>query len=158
MTDEKKKEYTLRISQAGDAALTIILYEITNDYLEDALKYLEEGNREQFIESIHRAQNCIKTQQNSIQFQYEPGTVMFSLYIYLHGQLAKALAESDPAPIREVMETEQKLCDAYKQVEATMEEQPLMENAQKVYVGLTYGKNSMPENMEAGSDNRGFRA
>ncbi len=158
MTDEKKKEYTLRISQAGDAALTIILYEITMDYLQDALDSLETGDRSGFIEALHRAQNCIRTQQNSIQPQYEPGTVMFSLYIYLHGQLAKALATSDASTVLEVMETEKKLCDAYKQVEQTIEEQPLMENAQKVYVGLTYGKNSMPENMESGSDNRGFRA
>ena len=49
MTDEKKKEYTLRISQAGDAALTIILYEITMDYLQDALDSLEPGDRSGFI-------------------------------------------------------------------------------------------------------------
>ena len=36
MTDEKKQQYTLKISQASRTQLVVILYEMTLDYLKEA--------------------------------------------------------------------------------------------------------------------------
>ena len=95
MTKEKKKEFTLRISQAGEGGLTVILYEITLEYLKDARESFQKGDLDSFTEDIHHAQDCIRLQQSSLQMGYEPASTLLSLYVYLHAELSKALIEMD---------------------------------------------------------------
>lgn len=51
-----------------------------------------------------------------------------------------------------------RLRDAYREVAAQDESTPVMENSQEIYAGLTYGRDSLTENMAYESTNRGFRA
>ena len=80
------------------------------------------------------------------------------LRIYLHGELAKALIEKDAGHLEVCEKTEQKLMDAYKAAVSTTDEVPLMTNSQKIYVGLTYDRNSMFENTPDMTTVRGYYA
>lgn len=50
-----------------------------------------------------------------------------------------------------------KLHDAYEKVGEQDTSGPIMENTQTVYAGLTYGKNTLTENLYDQGSNRGFR-
>ena len=48
MTDEKKQQYTLKISQASRTQLVVILYEMTLDYLKEAVMPSRKSNNQRF--------------------------------------------------------------------------------------------------------------
>jgi len=156
MTDERKKEFTLKISQAGPAGLTILLYEMTLEYLREAEQSYQKQDREAFRQKIHLAQNCIRMQQKSLQMEYEPAKTLFSLYTFLHSHLAKAITRFTIEQVQETKAILQKLHDAYQKAEKMEQEEPLMTNTQKVYAGLTYGRHALVENLTDGGAGRGF--
>ena len=158
MTKEKKKEFTLRISQAGEGGLTVILYEITLEYLSDARKSFQRGDMESFADDIHHAQDCIRLQQSSLQMGYEPAGTLLSLYVYLHAELSKALVEMDCSHLDICEKIETDLWRAYVVAVNKQDETPLMSNSQKIYAGLTYDRNSMVENSFDFVQSRGYLA
>lgn len=158
MTKEKKKEFTLRISQAGEGGLTVILYEITLEYLKDARESFQKGDLDSFTEDIHHAQDCIRLQQSSLQMSYEPASTLLSLYVYLHAELSKALIEMDASHLDICEKVETDLWKAYTVTMSKRDEVPLMANSQKIYAGLTYGRNSMVENNMDLVQTRGYFA
>ena len=50
-----------------------------------------------------------------------------------------------------------KLHDAYEQISGQDTSGPVMANTQTVYAGLTYGRNSLMENLDGQGGDRGFR-
>lgn len=158
MTDEQKKEFTLKITQAGPAGLTILLYDITLEYLAEAEQAFRQQNRSDFRHKLHLAQNCIRMQQKSLQMQYEPAKTLHSLYIFLHSHLAGAITRFTIEQVQETGKILRNLRDAYQKAEQMEQEEPLMENTQKIYAGLTYGRHSLVENMEECSTGRGYLA
>ena len=50
-----------------------------------------------------------------------------------------------------------KLHDAYEQISGQDTSGPVMANTQTVYAGLTYGRNSLTENLDGQGGDRGFR-
>ena len=157
MTDAQKKDFTLRISQANQAGLTIILYEITEQFLEEAKAAYGKNDTEGFRLNVHKAQDCIRTCQQSLQMNYELAPVLRRLYVFLHAHLSRALVECSDKPIEETLHLIGKLHDAYSRIEGQDEEGPIMENVQKVYAGLTYGRNSLTENLADTGTERGYR-
>ena len=57
MTDQRKKEFSLRITQANKTELIVILYEMYLDYLGEAEE--EAQDRKSFREAIRKARNCL---------------------------------------------------------------------------------------------------
>ena len=51
-----------------------------------------------------------------------------------------------------------KLHEAYQKISEQDTSQPVMVNTQTVYAGLTYGKNTLTENLSDQGSSRGFRA
>ena len=50
-----------------------------------------------------------------------------------------------------------KLHEAYKEISGLDTSGPVMANTQTVYAGLTYGRNSLTENLDGQGGDRGFR-
>ena len=57
MTQERKQEFTLKITQANKTQMITILYEITIDYLEEAMDEISIGKKEEGLNSLMKAQN-----------------------------------------------------------------------------------------------------
>ena len=158
MTKECKQQFTLRITQANKTELIVILYEMVLSYLEDAQNHLKEENITEFRESLRRVRGCIGELISSLNLEYEPAPALFSLYLYCNRELTKADIRKEKEPMDHIKMVIGKLLTAYRELAKQDESEPVMQNSQTVYAGLTYGKNSLAENMADQGANRGFRA
>ena len=52
MTNEKKQEFTLRVSQANKTEMLVIIYDIFLEYLEDAKKAKEKDDKDAILLAI----------------------------------------------------------------------------------------------------------
>ena len=157
MTDELKKEFTLRITQANPVSMITILYDITLAYLAEARKACEEQDKKGFVQAIHHGQDCIKELQASLHLSYEPAPVLYRLYIQMHRKMAQAITGFTMDPCDVVEDQLTKLRDTYSDLEKTGSWDTVMVNTQQVYAGLTYGRTSLVESLNQG-DNRGYLA
>ncbi len=156
MTSEIKKQFTFRVSQANPTEMAVILYEMTLQYLSDAKDAAEREDRGEYRENVRRARNCIGELLQSLNLQYEPAGALRQLYLYCVRRLSQAEARCHPELLQEVAGIITPLCDAYRQIAPQNTAGPVMKNTQTVYAGLTYGKNTLTENMADQSMNRGM--
>ena len=156
MTKECKQQFTLRITQANKTELIVILYEMLLAYTQDAKISLQEGNTEAFRDNIRKADNCLTELTESLDLSYEIGRRL--LYMFCKKELLKADVRKKEEFVLHVEAVIIRLRDAYREVAAQDESTPVMENSQEIYAGLTYGRDSLTENMAYESTNRGFRA
>lgn len=158
MTDEKKKEFTRRLSQCNSSEMIVIQYDIFFAYLDDAVAAFEEGG-EPFKQAIHHADVVLERLQDSLNFKYELAGQLYPLYNYSRRQLALARATHKKKPISNARNVMNKLYDAFVQIAAEDRSEPVMHNTQTVYAGYTYGRNSLNESTVDGSqEKRGFWA
>jgi len=157
MTKELKQEYTLRISQANKTQLVVILYEMTITYLEEAGQAFDKGDRSGFQEGITKARGCIRELMSSLHFEYEPARNLLELYIFAGQELTRANVQNSKKELDHVKRMMEKLREAYEKIAEADTSGPVMGNTQTVYAGLTYGRNSLVENLTSQGSERGFR-
>ena len=158
MRDELKKEFARRIAQANQISMITILYDMTLVYLEDAKEAMELQQKKEFVQEIHYAQDCLMELMGSLNMRYEPAPVLYELYLYIHKELAKAIIDLSEKTLAQPESILKRLRDAYLELEKTGSFEPVMDNAQQIYAGLTYGKNSLIESLAQPVNNRGFLA
>lgn len=156
MKKEKKQEFTLRITRANKTQMVVILYDMILTYLEDALEAFEKNNLKEYKWNVDRAKDCIDELLNSLHKEYEIAGVLRSLYFFYKRELTTAAVQMKKELILPVMQMIQELKESYEKVSAQDTSAPIMENAQTVYAGLTYGKNSLNVNLSDQGTNRGF--
>ncbi len=158
MTLEKKREFTLKISEANKTQMITILYEIVIYYLDEAIDYIGIGKKEDASRSLICAQNCIDELINSLNLEYDLAKNLYQIYLFSKKELAIAAATYSIHRIWRVLKNFKNLHEAYEQLEKEDSSERLMGNTQKVYAGLTYGKYSLNEDIRAVSMNRGLMA
>ncbi|MBQ9990878.1 MAG: flagellar protein FliS [Lachnospiraceae bacterium] len=157
MTKEKKQEFTLRISQANKTGLIVILYDMTLAFLEEAGEAFDLGQMQNYKDGIKKAENCLDELVASLDLEYEIALTLHSLYYFYKRQLASARVQEKKELMEPVVKMIKELKQSYEQVASLDTSAPLMENAQTVYAGLTYGKGSLNVDLADQSTNRGFR-
>ncbi len=157
MTKELKQQFTLRISQANKTELVVILYEMLLIYLDEAKEAQGKGDRSGFREGIRKARGCLKELMSSLHFEYALAGNLFQLYLYANRELARAEVRSSLEGLQHVRTVIEKLCKAYQEISSQDISGPVMTNTQSVYAGLTYGKNTLTENLTYQGGERGFR-
>lgn len=158
MRDDIKKEFTRRIAQATPVSMITVLYDMTIVYLEDAKAALAMKEEKKFVQEIHHAQDCLMELLNSLYMKYEPAAALRELYLYMHRELAAAIISASETPLAQPESILTRLRDAYLELEKTGSFEPVMDNTQQIYAGLTYGKNSLVESLVQPVNNRGFLA
>lgn len=153
MTKECKQQFTLRITQANATQLVVILYEMTLQYLTDGEQAADDA---ELLEAVRRARGCINELLNSLHRQYSPATELSRLYLYCIRRLAACEAKADRTALQDIRKVIAPLCDAYRQIQDQNSSDPVMNNSQTVYAGLTYGRNQLTENMADQGSNRGM--
>lgn len=156
MTDERKREYTMRISQANSSKLIVILYEMLEDYIQEAMEAADD--RAAFRDALRKAKGCIRELADSLNMQYEVAGNLYQLYRYVHRQLVAADVQNRKEPLTSCMAVIGSLHEAYEEISRSDESEPLLDNTQTVYAGLTYGRDDVNENLSYQGVNRGFRA
>lgn len=153
MTKECKQQFTLRISQANSTQMVVILYEMLLCYLEEA--EAAQG-RESLREAVRKARGCVNELLQSLHLEYEPAPTLRQLYLFCIRRLAACEARGEKKALDDIKKVIQPLHDAYAQIETLNDKGPVMNNPQAVYAGLTYGKNTLTENMADQGANRGM--
>lgn len=157
MTGECVKQFTLRISQANSTEMIVILYEMLLAYLDDAEVALKDSDEFALSEAIRKSRGCLNELEQSLHFEYEPAGTLLKLYLFCAKKLVHAKAHKEGA-IDEIRRVIIPLRDAYKTIALQNQNGPVMGNSQTVYAGLTYGRNTLTENMADQGANRGMRA
>jgi len=156
MTNDKKQQFTLRITNANKTDLIVVLYDMVLAYLDDARMAHETDDQLLFKDAIRKIRNCMQELIASLHFEYEVAANLLSLYIYVNKELVRASVHYDEEVLDHVESVIKKLRDAYEVVSEENSEKPLMQNTQTVYTGLTYGRNQLNDNMFDDKPNRGL--
>ena len=156
MTKEMKQNFTLRISQANKSELVVIVYEMLLTYIEEAKTAHADGDAELFTELLRKVEGCIRELMSSLHMEYALAGNLLSLYVYAVKLLSKAKLHNSTKELIEVEKMMRKLHDAFATISKEDVSDPVMENTQAVYAGLTYGKNQLMESMGNESSLRGL--
>lgn len=156
MKREDKQQFTLRITQANPTELVVILYEMLLCYLQDAREALTNEQEGEFREALRKARGCLNELLGSLNLKYDPAPVLQQLYIFCVKRLALAQSRRSAELLGEIEHVIVPLCDSYRELAKQNCAGPVMNNSQTVYAGLTYGRNTLTENMAYQSTNRGM--
>lgn len=156
MTKELKQELTLRITQANKTQLVTILYEMVLLYLEEAKETLPKEDKTDFKAAIRKIRGCMDELITSLHMEYELAQKLLQLYLYINRELVQVSMHYKQENLEHVETIVRKLHATWKQLETQDKSEPVMGNTQAVYAGLTYGRNTLTENMANPEANRGF--
>jgi len=157
---ESVKIFTRRITSANKSEIIVIIYDIIEENLALAKKTLAEGDRETYRNEIKQAISFVKELLVSLDMNYEVSKNLASLYIYVSRCLNFALVSGKKEEIEAAEKVLRKLGDSFREVAKMDESKPVMENTQRVYAGITYGRGlDLDETLVAPAmESRGFRA
>lgn len=160
MKAESVKIFTRRITSANKSEIIVIIYDIIEENLALAKKALAEGDRETYRNEIKQAISFVKELLVSLDLNYEVSKNLAGLYIYVSRCLNFALVSGKKEEIEAAEKVLRKLGDSFREVAKTDESKPVMENTQRVYAGITYGRGlDLDETLVAPAmESRGFRA
>lgn len=160
MKAESVKIFTRRITSANKSEIIVIIYDIIEENLALAKKALAEGDRETYRNEIKQAISFVKELLVSLDLNYEVSKNLASLYIYVSRCLNFALVSGKKEEIEAAEKVLRKLGESFREVAKTDESKPVMENTQRVYAGITYGRGlDLDETLVAPAmESRGFRA
>ncbi|MCI9336367.1 MAG: flagellar protein FliS [Lachnospiraceae bacterium] len=161
MKKEDKQQFTFRITQANSTQLVVILYEMLLCYLEDAEQALAQkegmpGEQDAFRDAVRKARGCLNELISSLHMEYEPAPALMQLYLFCIRRLALGEQRRDAGILGEIRKVIEPLCEAYGKLAEQNTAGPVMRNSQTVYAGLTYGRNTLTENMADQGANRGM--
>ncbi len=160
MNTESVKTYTRRITSANKSEIIVIIYDIIEENLTLAEEALERGDRETFRAEVRQAVTFVNELLISLDMSYEVSRNLAMLYIYVNRCLNFALVSGKKEEIKEAERVIKGLGESFREVAKTDLSLPVMENAQKVFAGITYGKRLELEETMVSKDaaDRGFRA
>lgn len=156
MTRECKQQFTLRISQANSTELIVILYEMLLCYIDESKEALITGDEGEFKEAVRKSRGCLNELMASLNMDYEISKELWQLYIFCIKRLARAEVKKDGAILDEIIRIIKPLHKAYREIAVQNTQGPVMNNSQRIYAGLTYGRDTLTENMADQSANRGM--
>lgn len=158
MTDAKKQEFTLRISQANKSQLVVILYELFFFYIEEAEASFAEGNINDYVSELGKAHDCLNELIASLNHEQELAQTLLQFYFYVSARIGAAIGSRKPEPLADPKRLMKRHYEIYKADAVNDTSAPVMGHAQTVYAGLTYGKNDLTVSREDGGGSRGFYA
>lgn len=154
MKDELRLDFQRRLSQCNKGEMIVIMYDILFAYLEEAKEEHSKGNYEGYKDAIKQGQKTLDMMIQALDFKYDIAKELHSLYATSKTLLAKAIYQNRLDGICEAEEILKHLYQGFLGAAKNDNSAPLMQNVQKVYAGMTYGRTSLNENMM--DNNRGF--
>ncbi len=159
MEKEQLQAYAARVSQANRSELVVIIMEAFLDSVGDGKKYLQADQISEARREIQRGKDFLTELMGSLDLQYEISYYLRRLYIYSYRELCQGVALRDAQRLDNAAKVIQKLLPSFQEVAKQDESEPVMENAEPIYAGLTYGRTSLNESLGVNvNSNRGFQA
>lgn len=159
MKEESIKAYSRRVSQANRSGLIVIMYEIILEDLRDAGEFLEKENEPEYQESLLHAGKFLRELMASLDTTYPVARELMRLYIYVSRCINYAKITRSQEELDRAASVLGKLLSAFEEVSRTDTSAPLMEQTQKLFAGLTYGRGTLNETIVSDKEEgRGFLA
>lgn len=159
MNQEQVRAFATRTTQANRSELILILYEIIRLDLENARKYFNQGEREEFKDSLKHSQKFMNELISCLDFQYSISFDLLQLYLYVNKRIIYAMIKEDSSLLESAEKVMNSLYIGFEGVAKEDKSPPLMQNTQQLYAGLTYGKSSLNETyIDPKEHSRGFQA
>jgi len=159
-----RETYIRRITQANPTQLVVITFELTLDFIADALAVgetpLSGDAKTVFRRHIERAKNGVQQLINGLNFSVGMAHDFYEIYKYVFKLLTEASASADGAPAAEARDLLNTLLIGWRA--AAQSEQaaaaPVMgRDAPPVYAGLTYQRDGLSEYVME-DEKSGYRA
>lgn len=157
MTNEKKQEYTLKISQANRSQMVVLIYDIARDYIKEAREALAEEKYPEFRDAVNYVQKCVNELICGLDFEYDLSLSLLQLYAYCNRELIRCLIKRSDECLLHVENTLRPLQESFIEVAKQDTSEPMIKNAQTVTAGMTYGRGVLNENLQ-GASSRGYMA
>ena len=156
MKPEQKQEFTRRIINANKSDLVVILYDMFHQDVAEAIDYCSNGNHEGMHSEISGARLVLSELINSLDREYEVANNLYSIYRFVERRLIEADIKKSDIGLYDADRLMSKLGESFKKIAVKDNEPPIMQNVEKVYAGVTYGKGMINET--SASINRGMLA
>ena len=157
MTSEEKRQFTARISQANKSELVVILFEMFDYCIEQAEDGFKTEDLQKADSYLKSAKGCVSELRGSLDMGYEISHNLYSIYTYVNRQLTASIIKRKPVNIDSVKENMEKLRKSFEEVAKQDTSGSVVQNSQKVYAGLTYGKGTLNEVFMDNEAARGFK-
>lgn len=154
MTDDKRQDFILRISQANPSAMVVIVYDIFDEYSKELLA--ADPLTEEFKDLIWNCRCCIRELIESLDMKYELARNFYEIYRFIDRELITAGVRRETVGLDRCFKMLKSLRNAYAEVSASDTSAPVMKNTDVVYAGMTYGRNDINTESIAAGSNRGF--
>lgn len=142
MTKERINEYSLRIAQTNRSGLVVVIYEIILEYLRDAEEDLQNENLDSFVFHIKKARQFVNELSSTLDFHFEISFELMNLYMFATQCLVSSEVKRRDVNLKTVRSMITKLKTAFEEVSKTDYSEPVIKGNQKVYEGLTYGRDA----------------
>ncbi len=158
MTQEKKQEFTRRLSCCNRGEMIVILYDILFTYLDDAIAAKEQGTYEAFRESAGKAGQVVHRLMDDLDFTYPIASELYPAYQFVSKLLALAVCKNTADSLKDAKRVLKNLYDGFTEAAKQDSSGPLMQHTQQVVAGMTYQKGSLTETLQGSESSRGFFA
>lgn len=159
MRKGRMQEYSARVSQANRSELVVIIYEIINEEIEEALSYYQEGQMEQYSRALQTVHKFLNQLMGSLDYHYKISYELIELYTFVSKAVIHSALKKCPVNLEAAGSVMKKLQVGFEAVREQDHSKPVMSNTQKLYAGLTYGKGTLNEcSVNVTGQNRGFQA
>ena len=143
MTKEEINQFSMRISQSNRTQIVVITYEIIINYLDSARKSIDNSNVTDFVRDVRKARQFVNELSSVLDFRYKISFELMNLYMFANECLLKSELRREDVDLEAVRDMMVKLRDSFETVSKQDNSKPVMQAREKVYEGLTYGKNGM---------------
>ncbi len=159
MDSEKLRVYTARITQANRSELVVITYDLIIDSIESAKESFLKEDILNYERELKRVQKLLNELMGSLDYRFPISKDLFQLYSFCNRRVVSAFFKKEPEFLTSVISVIEKLRVGFEGVAKEDNSRPVMANTQKLYAGLTYGRNSLDEIfLSANEASRGFKA
>lgn len=141
MTKEQINEFSMRISQSNKTQIVVITYEIIINYLDSAEEAMNNSNIDGFVFNVKKARQFLNQLSAALDFRYGISVELMNLYMYANECLIKSEMKKQDVNLKVVRDMMCRLMSAFEEVSRQDTSGPAMQGGEKVYEGLTYGRN-----------------
>ena len=142
---EKISEFTRRVSQCNRSGLVVVVYDIFFAYLEEAESACAGEDWESYKSALRGGERAINELIGALDFSQDMAKDLYRIYVYCKEAIATAIYKRQ--------------YDSFVEVAKSDHSQPLMQNAEQVFAGYTYGRNDVTETyQDINNQKRGFLA
>jgi flagellar protein FliS len=160
MVKSERTNWSARIVNATPAQLVLIIYELIFEAIDIATEQLASKDMAGFEKTMERARKLLMELTHDIELNGTLEYDFLSLYLFVNKLFIQSYFKKSAEPLKQAKVILNKLYDGLCEAESMIpkeQKQTVVQNAQQVYAGLTYGRGTLNESM-IHDENRGFKA